>query len=702
MRTLPCYLYLILVFSVFTTSSRAQDDDLLFFGEEPIVITATKQEQKLSEAPATMTVITQQDIIERGYQQLEDVLRDLPGFDFVHVNGTWPTQWIQRGLYGDENKRTLLMIDGIVENNILEGSVLGGPQYSLHNIERIEIIWGPASALYGANAFGGIVNLITRRGVDVKGLEYEKGYGSYQTSFDKFIIGVSKNEVEISLSGSLYNTDGPVFKERHPDYTNSYVDDAFSIVGRLSYKNFTFGYHRYDRPMGDGQFSNSPAVFGYGLVPYGFENSEGFNGGEGQTDINGEHGTLWHSITETAFLNASYDLHSNWTTSFSSTYRRTGIADDSYGYDYSPPTFDTEGNILEGGEFIKYLYTHDSNLFRFEAQSDYVYQDKHTLIAGANYERSEVERGYRGMASANSLLDRDEGVFNIYENIAAFGQISSRITDEIQITCGVRFDDNSVYGQTTNPRIGLIWKLAENLSFKGMFGTAYRAPNSFEMFTETNVRIANPDLKPEREKSSEIGLSFQPHNRLKLEGNFFYNDFEDIIVSNVSIGDVDNDGVDNFQNRNQGTAEVLGAEMKISYYINTDLNIFVNASFIDAQQDDGINEYDVPNVADIKGNFGVNWLIADFLNVNWIGNIVGERSTAPTNPREKVNGYWINHLTLTTRDLFYEDVAVGLSVYNIFNADYVDPGIRGASGGYYGTRHVQPGRNGLVKLMIVF
>jgi len=127
------------------------------------VITATGSEQKISEAPATMNVITSKQIEERGYEQLEDALRDIPGIDFIHLNGYAPTLIYFRGMYGAENLRALLMIDGIPENNIIGGNDMAGPAYSLHNVKRIEVIWGPASALYGANAFGGVINIITKK-----------------------------------------------------------------------------------------------------------------------------------------------------------------------------------------------------------------------------------------------------------------------------------------------------------------------------------------------------------------------------------------------------------------------------------------------------------------------------------------------------------------------------------------------------------
>jgi len=111
------------------------------------VVTASGSEQKIIEAPSTMLVITAKQIDERGYEQLDDVLRDIPGVDLIHTYGSAPTFITFRGMYGDENRRMLFMIDGIVENNIIGAYEMAGAAYSLQNVERIEIIWGPGSAL---------------------------------------------------------------------------------------------------------------------------------------------------------------------------------------------------------------------------------------------------------------------------------------------------------------------------------------------------------------------------------------------------------------------------------------------------------------------------------------------------------------------------------------------------------------------------
>src|SRR3984957_765567 len=168
------------------------------------VVTASGFLQNASQAPSTITVITARQIQERGYEQLEDALRDVPGIDMIHINGYAPTLIYFRGMYGAENLRALLMIDGIVENNIIGSNDLAGPAYPMHNVERIEIIWGPVSALYGENAFGGVINIITQKGSDVNGVHAEGGFGSFNTAFERINMGERKSNLEYEISGSLY------------------------------------------------------------------------------------------------------------------------------------------------------------------------------------------------------------------------------------------------------------------------------------------------------------------------------------------------------------------------------------------------------------------------------------------------------------------------------------------------------------------
>jgi iron complex outermembrane receptor protein len=669
------------------------------------VITATKRSQSIRKAPATIMVITAEQIRERGYESLDDIFRDLPAFDLTRVHGVFPNVWAQRGLYGDENKRTLLMIDGIVENNILEGNVLGGSQYSLHAIERIEIIWGSGSALYGANAFNGIINLITKTGKDIEGLEYQGGYGAFQTRFNKVLTGFRKDSLDVMISGSLFNSEGPIFKERHPEYNASFVDNAYSIIGRVSWKGFKLGFSRFDRPMGQGQFSNSPVEY-YGLPLYGHQDSEGTVAGSGSAPINvaGERAGIWRSVTNTLSLNYQKELSEKTFALAKAYYRQSGIAESSYDYYFS-----TSDSAYE-----RTAYAHDSYLAGTEIQIDHSLSETQQLTFGVVYEYSDVERGYRGYESVNRFYNSDNSFYStilkdkslresvIYQNFAAYGQyvINLPLFDATDVIVGVRYDQNSVYGRTINPRLAIVSTPNDLLTIKLMAGSAYRPPNNFELFTKAASRIENPDLIPEKVRSFEANITLTPTKTLSIETNAFYNSYSDIIVSNVEIGDIDGDGNPNFQNRNQGTAQVIGLEVKAQYEIAHNALLFGNLTLQNPKQKNGDETPTVPNIAKVKGNLGFQATFSNILSWYFIGNWVGNRTTNDSSPLRSVPSYAIFNTALSTKNLINDKVSFVLSVNNLFNASYFDAGIRGATGGYYGTMHRQLERNGSLKIIV--
>lgn len=267
------------------------------------VITASKSGQPIYEAPSTMRVITAEQIQERGYEELDDVIRDIVGVDAIHASGGFPVIRAFRGMYGDENRRMLFMIDGVVENNLIGSAEMGGPAYSLHNVKRIEIIWGPGSALHGANAYSGVINIITKKGADINGVNYQRGYGTFNTSFEKAMFGAKKTGFDIAFSGTLFNTDGPNYKNRDPNFSNAYVKNAFSFHANIAFsrKNVktTFGYRAFKTPMGFGTFLNSPTNL-LGLPAQGNGNSGNF--GILSASIGGARPSVWSPNASTAFI----------------------------------------------------------------------------------------------------------------------------------------------------------------------------------------------------------------------------------------------------------------------------------------------------------------------------------------------------------------------------------------------------------------
>src|SRR6266487_5201639 len=225
--------------------------------EVPKVYGASKIEQKATEAPSSITVITSDEIKRYGHRTLADALQSVQGF---HVSYDRNYAFLgARGLsLGDFNSRILLLVDGHrVNNNLTDGAYVDTAFIlDVDLIDRVEIIRGPGSVLYGNNAFFGVINVITREGKQLNGMEVSGEYASYDTYKGRATYGkLFTNGVQLLLSGTIYDSQGrdrlyyPVFDQRisaYPFAANNGIaenadDDAFrSFFGSVGYQDFTF------------------------------------------------------------------------------------------------------------------------------------------------------------------------------------------------------------------------------------------------------------------------------------------------------------------------------------------------------------------------------------------------------------------------------------------------------------------------------
>ncbi|MCX7632033.1 MAG: TonB-dependent receptor [Turneriella sp.] len=242
----------------------------LFKGEQKVAI-VSKKEERVQDAPATIYVVGEKEIKERGYLFLHDLLRDLPGIDFINDLGTYGMIAMQRGIDTPENNKTLIFIDGVLTNNPSQGVSYMSYQFALHNVKRVEVLWGPASALYGANAFSGIINIVTKTAADLEA-EGKTGHASVGTIIPKMSVNAApagiyldffaggkiwedKDAARITVAGHYVRSDsGPDYARRHQVMpwasanTEYYIpDNAMPILGnynaqvRIDYKDLTIG-----------------------------------------------------------------------------------------------------------------------------------------------------------------------------------------------------------------------------------------------------------------------------------------------------------------------------------------------------------------------------------------------------------------------------------------------------------------------------
>ena len=660
------------------------------------VVTASGYSQTTAEAPSTITVITAQQIKDRGYEQLEDALRDIPGIDLIHINGYAPTLIYFRGMYGAENLRALLMIDGIVENNIVGTNDMAGPAYSLHNVQRIEIIWGPASALYGANAYGGVINIITKKGADINGFKAEQGYGSFNTRFEKLSMGLRKANLEFAVAGTLYNTDGPKFANRDPNYSNSYVNNAKSLNTTVSYyaKNTktTFGFRYYDTPMGYGTFFNSPTV-PLGLPSQGYDNKGLI--GIVSSNFNGEKGGLASYYLKTWYLENEWKPSDKFNLLSRVVYRETGTDDDSYVY-----------LSLDGKSFFRGIFTSYSNRIMAEMKANYSLHQNQNLSTGIQYYRDNVERGQRretvDMTKKYIVNGRDTvynlnatflpRVYDIRDNVGAYLQyvLNTHFFGKTSFTFGSRYDYNSYFGGSLNPRAVVVNQPGQNLTFKLQFGTAFRAPTE----NEINQTVDTFDLETEKIKTYEFNAIYSFSKRVRGQINFFRNELTDVII----ISDLS--GLN--ANKNPGSQTTNGIEASLDLILGKNITGFANFTFQNAKGEIATTHASgqLPDVPKFKGNAGLTFNVNDLFTINVIENWVGKRKVPKTDPYGPVPGYFLTNFVISTKELFNKGITASLNIRNLFDVKWLDPGFRTADGLLFSTVLEQPGINGLFKIGI--
>ncbi|HEY7746155.1 MAG TPA: TonB-dependent receptor plug domain-containing protein, partial [Desulfuromonadales bacterium] len=238
-------------FCAVAAESAPAADELLLFQEIPSVFSASKYEQKVTEAPSAVSIITAAEIRKYGYRTLADLLRSLRSF---HLSFDRSTELLGvRGFNrpGDSNSRVLLLVNGHrINDNIFQAAQVNTSFIlDVDLIDRIEVVRGPSSSLYGNSAFFAVVNVITRRGRDLKGAEVAAEAGSHESWRGRFSYGERfPGGMEMLLSGTRFESDGngrlyyPEFDS--PDSNHGVAEDADrnefgSLFASLSWFDFT-------------------------------------------------------------------------------------------------------------------------------------------------------------------------------------------------------------------------------------------------------------------------------------------------------------------------------------------------------------------------------------------------------------------------------------------------------------------------------
>ncbi len=609
-------------------------DEAIMFQEIPSVYGVSRFEQKITEAPSFVTLITSEDIQKYGYQTLAEALQGVTGF-FVTYDRNYNYLGV-RGFNnpGDFNTRVLVLVDGHRMNDNLydQGGVGTEAVVDVDLIDRIEVIRGPSSSLYGTNAFLGVINVITKRGRDIRGFEASTELGSYDTYRVRGTYGDKfANGVEVLFSGSYYDSQGreTLFYDEFDDpatnsgFTRNADEDRFPhFFGKASLRDLTLqgGYNSRDKGIPTAAYET--------VFP------------TKRTQSTDEH----------AYFFAKYE-------------RRFDSKLDVYGRVYYD-RFYYQGDYLFEAETPPpdVILNRDKSTgewWGFEIKLDKQVFDSHNITGGIEY-RDNFRQDLKNLdvRPREVLLNEKRDS----KNVAVFLQDEFSIVEDLILNAGVRYDYYDSWGSTVNPRIALIYNL-DKTTLKALYGTAFRAPNAYERYYEGTGFRPNDDLDPEEITTYELVLehSLTDYVRGTVAGYFYR--INDLIIQEPVGDDV--------QFRNKGRTQAMGLEFQLETDERGPLGISGRAGYALQSAEDRRTKKRLTNSPAHLLNIDLSKAIYD--NKLFASSEFAYTSKRKTLGGDKTNDFAIVHLTLLCKNV-YQGLEVSTSVRNVFDTRYSDPG----------------------------
>lgn len=596
--------------------------------EIEVVSTASKFEQEVTKAPASVTIVTSEDIKRYGWRNTAEILNSFKGL-YVRYDRTYRFLGI-RGFNrpGDLNTRFLFMLNGHRMNDNVMESVPLANLIDVDMIERIEMIRGPGSSLYGTNAFFGVINIITKKGADLGGVELSAEAGSHASYRERASYGkLFQNGTDLLISASQYDTNGNrrlYFREFDTPATNNGVAENLdygstrNFFSRVFFKDFSLqashvGTEKTDPTASFGMMFNDPGnrvKMGTGHLELKYDNTK---------DMEDRLGIMIRLFY--GYNNITADVR------------------------YKPYTF-----------IPSMLVTYEAHGLRLGGELRLLKNSgSHMIVGGLEYQNN-LRQDQKTYSTTLQFLD-DKRSSEVW---AAYVQDEIHVSSLLLINAGLRYDHYTTFGSSINPRVSVIYEPADKTFVKLIYGKAFRSPSTTELYYgDANVRRKiNPDLKPENIGSYELILEkyFRGNTRMALSA--FYSNVYNLIDATTDPSS----GLTVYINR--GRVEVKGIELETEKKWSGGYKGLASYSFQDiTDRDTGKALSDSPrHLAKLN-------LTGPVIKKVFAGIELQYTSATKTVKGDMNNAFIITNLTLSGEEVA-KGLSVSASIYNVFNKRY--------------------------------
>lgn len=655
------------------------------------VSSVSNTDEVLRDAPSTTIVLTREQILARGYRNLSQIFDDLPGMDVVRPFGDvyFANYW--RGIRNNIGSPFLLLLDGIGQNDLYYNSAEMLVSMPLSAVERVEVVYGPASVVYGANAFAGVVNVITRHAGAQKGVHASGDVkaGSFSTRIADLFATASNGE-QFATVAARYD-EGLLDDDMSNTYEwtrDVYYSDPLLWGGFSSHSDFGEFHSAHRNTALDIRVGQKDTI----LAAQQFVLNSGY-GTEYPADRVQNQAT-WREKAEMIYLQHREVFSSQLTGKTLVAYRTSGL-------DKPSDFLEALNGATDDGPTRLVAYSlwdieNDSTLLSQDLE--WKYSDAWRFNGGIKAEWKNLQKASRtGYGPFLPVGDLDPSTYP-YPSFPSHDVVANNDIDTTDksfytlatwrlpfnfagsdaqlLNAGVRVDDNSIFGSETSARGGWVGHFGD-FTYKVMaLGDSYQTPTPRVMFSGWAGSGSDPDLRPETARTHEVSAEYvQPSYHLLISAYQMHS--KDAIINFPSGA------------ANAGEARTNGIDLHLSRRFVSDsgewMRVWMYYSYMDVEEtvDTAMEELYSPfaDTSHNKVHAGFNWPLSDAWKATFRSRYYSARDTVATNPVDRVKPYATADASLIYTLDARDNVRVVMSVENLFDRRYYHPGVRQADAG---------------------